>query len=477
MNVEIYINGTERENIHWRTFQIKDRIDNQINELNFSLVIENGNAPSISDDVEVYNGATKIFAGEILDVSREMEGLKEVAKIIAVDYTHNLGRSLIVERFSDKTVNYIINYLAEKYHPEFTSLSDCTTEVQRITFDNISVKDAIEELANLTNYRWYVDYDKNIKFFSQYEENAPFDLTDDNGKYIFRSLVLVNDASQIRNSVKIRGGEMVGEERTEKIDADGAKDIFSLSNKFSEKPTVTVDSVAQNVGVEFLDDEEDYDCFWNYNEKYVRFSTAPASGSNAIEVTGTPLIPIIVQKTDSGSIGDYGLRQFFKWDKALRSQEEVALYANSQLDAYKTSIVEGGFETYEDGLVTGQKINISSTLRNINEDFIVQEVKMRLRNHKDGVYSVSLATTRTLGIIQVLQNLLGTEKKILTRDQEQEPLLTYGQTTDEFEMEDTLQSSTEWTVTSPPYTWEAATGDSEANPIVWNMFTWEDEES
>jgi len=365
MNVKVYINGTEKENVHWRTFQITDKIDSQVNELNFSLVVESGSVPSVADDVEVYNGATKIFAGEVLDVSREMDGLKELAKIIAVDYTHNLGRSLIVERFSNKTVNYIIDYLANKYHSEFTSLSDCTIEVERVTFDNISVKEAIQELAELTNYRWYVDYDKNIKFFAQHEENAPFNLTDDNGKYIFRSLVLMNDGSQIRNSVKIRGGEFVGEERTEKIDTDGTKDIFSLANKFSEKPVVTVNSVAQDVGVEFLDEEEDFDCFWNFNEKYIRFSTAPAAGSNAIEVTGTPLIPIIVQKTDSSSIKDYGLRQFFKWKKDLRSQQEVALYADSQLDAYKTSITEGGFETYEDGLVSGQKIELASNHRNI----------------------------------------------------------------------------------------------------------------
>jgi len=106
------------------------------------------------------------------------------------------------------------------------------------------------------------------------------------------------------------------------------------------------------------------------------------------------------------------------------------------------------------------------------EEFIVQEVRMKLRNHKDGVYSVKLATTRTLGIIQVLQNLLKTEQRILTRDQEQEPLLTFRQTADDFEIGDSLQTSTEWVITSPPYTWEAATGDTETNPIVWNFFTW-----
>lgn len=474
--MNVYIDSVLQD-IRWNGFEIQDNIENLINTCRFEVL----SVPTVGSEVEVYNGEDKIFAGEILDVQRRIEGLQEISTVTAVDYTHNLGRSLIVERFIDETVDDILDYLVNTYHIDFTNSSDCITTISRVTFDNISVLDAIQQLADLTNYRWYVDYNKDIHFYASGDEVSPFDLTDTNGKYIFKSLKLVDDISQLRNSVKIRGGEIVGAERTETFDTDGTKNIFRLANKFSEMPTVEYDGSPVTVGVDYLDNEEDFDAFWNFNEKYIRFTTAPLTGTNLLEVTGTPLIPIIVKKTANSSIKEYGLREFFKWDKSLKSEEEVALYADSQLEAYKNSIIEGEFETYEDGLVSGQKINIQSTIRDIDEDFIIQTVSLRMRTPNDPVYRVQLATTRTLGIIQLLQKLLKTEQKILTGEQEQEPLLTYQDLDDEFVINDTLQGSGDWEITEAPYMWmpddsgdDAATiaANPTKTPIEWNFWVW-----
>ena len=474
MNIEIYIDGVQKTDIRWRDFRIIDKINNDINTCELSFLLNGSTPPTAGQEVEVYNGETQIFGGSIIDITRQVNNMAEVCEVTAADYTHILGRSLIVERFTDKTVDYIINFLLDKYHLDFTSLSQCDITISRITFDNISTLEAIDKLAEVTNYKWRVDYDKNVKFFATSDENAPFDLTDDNNSYIWKSLVLKDDISQLRNSVKIRGGETIGEERTERIDGDGEKDIFSLSNKFSDMPTVTVDGVEVDVGVDHLDDEEDFDAFWNSNEKYIRFSDPPAAGTNNIQVTGTPLIPIIVKKTDNESIQKYGLHEFFKWDKSLETEADVARYADSQLDAYKDDIIEAEFSTYKDGLKTGQIINIQSDKRDVNEDFLIQSVDLKMRSHKDGQYKVKLATTKTIDIIELLQDLLKTEQKILTREQEVEPLLTFAEIEDTMQVSDTLQDSTDWIVTSPPYTWEDTTGDTEDNPIKWNYWTWEE---
>jgi len=46
---------------------------------------------------------------------------------------------------------------------------------------------------------------------------------------------------------------------------------------------------------------------------------------------------------------------------------------------------------------------------------------------------------------------------------------------DTFDMEDALEASTTWDVTSPPYTFEDTTGEVEVNPIHYNFFTWYEE--
>ncbi len=475
MDVKVYVNSVERTNeINWQDFSIIDRIDSNINSCSFSIKKYKSSTviPSVGQSLVVYDGLTKIFAGTILSVNRRLEGSKlENISIESSDYTHNLGRSVIVERYEDKTVNEIIADLLNRYHIDFDDdYVDCAITIDTITFDNVSVLDAIQKLSEATNYRWYVDYDKKVHFFEKNTNASPFNLADDTGKYVFKSLEITDDISQLRNCVKIRGGDTVGEERSELFDGDDEKLIFTLSNKFSELPTVVVSGTPQSVGVEYLNNEEDYDCLWNYNEKYIRFSSSstPISGTNNIVITGTPLIPIIVKKMDNSSINTYGLWEFYKRDNTIKSKEEAVQYAEAQLEAYKNSIVEGKFQTYESGLKSGQIINIQSDIRGIDEDFLIQEVGIRMRSPNYGVYSVSLATMRTIGVIDFLQGLLKLENRIILREQEQEPLLTYIEESDDFSMADSVGTPS---TASTPYTWEES-GTPEANPIIWNMFTW-----
>jgi len=460
----VYINDILVENINWNSFSIEDNIDNSINTCSFSIT--NDVAPTIMSEIEVYHEEEKIFGGSILRTETRRSGLVNIISVECVDYTYELGKDIIVERLVDKTVNEIIEYLLNKYHIDFTSLSDCDITIDTFTCNNISTLDAIEKLAEATNYRWYVDYDKNIKFFAQGTEVADFNIED--GEYVYNSLVLKNDGSQLRNSVKIRGGNTVGIERTETKDGDGTKKIFSLSNKFSEAPTVSVASTPVTVGVDYIDSEDDFTCLWNYNEKYLKFKVAPVAGTNNIEITGTPLVPIIIQREDSDSIVEYGLNRFYKRDNTISSQDEALQYAVAQLEAYKNTISEGSFRCF-------QRVNSGETINIGVDEYIIQSVGLIMTTPIDPEYKVSMASTKTTGIIEFLQGLLKIDRKIIMQEQELEALLTLVNIDDTFDMEDALEASTTWDVTSPPYTFEDTTGEVEVNPIHYNFFTWYEE--
>lgn len=473
MDIQVKIKNINRTSeIDWKNFAIRDNVDDEIDTCSFTIdkykteiVI-----PQVGEEVLVYDGAEKIFAGTILTVHRRLKQAKhESISVEAADYTHNLGRSIIVEKFEDRTVNYIINELLNCYHVEFSDeYVDCSLEIKTIIFDNISVLEAIQRLSEATNYRWYVDYDKKVHFFEKSTNSAPFNPTDTNGKYIFTSLELTDDISQLRNSVKIRGGDTESEARTEKFDGDGEKLTFALANRFSKLPTVTVGAPPpEEVGIDYLSKEADFDCFWNFNEKYIRFKVAPPVGTNNIVVAGIPLIPIIVKKVDSGSVNQYGLFEFYRREGTIKSREEAVQYATAQLEAYKNSIIEGSFETYEPGLKSGQIINIQSDVRDIDENFLIQKVRFKMRSPQDGFYKVELATMRTIGIIDFLQELLKIEKRIILKEQEQEPLLTYHALADSFGMADAI--GTPSSNPTQDYVW---VDNGEPNPIIWNMWTW-----
>lgn len=302
-----------------------------------------------------------------------------------------------------------------------TNNVNAPVEVKSITFNRISVSAALEKLGRLSNYSWYLDYQSDIHFFEKNTEPAPFSITDTSANYIYDSLEVTDDISQLRNRVYVLGGEAEGDARTEKFDGDGSKVFFKLSNKFSAIKDkdgnqilfVTVGGAQKTIGVDFLDNENDFDVLWNYNEKYIKFTVAPPAGTDNVEVTGRPLYSVSAQVQDPDSIEQYGLHEFPIVDKTIKSKEEARKFAASQLEAYAEKISEGRFETYTPGLRSGQIISINSASRGISESFLIQKVTFRMVNKDVGIYSVDLATLKTITIIDFLLDQLRLGTRII----------------------------------------------------------------
>jgi hypothetical protein len=409
MNLTVNVNSTDRTDyIAWPSFRKEDIINSQVDTLAFETKKYGSKdwKPEVGDEIEVLDGSDYVFAGVIVQVAESIEGRLLKYRVMAKDWTHYLDRTHVIDRFENQTVDQIISYINTNYLSGFTIVNvNCSIEIESIAFNRMPVSKCLQMLAEQVNYNWYVDYEKDIHFFSKNTEAAPFGLTDTNGKYIFKSLKITDDLSQIRNRVFVEGGEVVGNSRTEYFTGDGTKDNFALANKFKNAPTVTVGGVAQDVGIDYLNQDADYDVLWNYQEKYIRFVNPPADTA-AIEVAGIPLYSIVVQVQDDASILEYGAYEFAKVDKTIESDEQAKQFAISQLEAYSNKIQEGGFQTYESGLRSGQIINIDSDIRGISENFLIQRVSLAMRGPSDGIWTVELATMRTIGIIEFLQKLL-----------------------------------------------------------------------
>jgi hypothetical protein len=398
----------------------KDTINQQVDTLDFSIIYHAGQTfrPAKGSVVVLQDGVTTIFSGKIYKVTKKKEGIGTVKySVKCKDHTIDLNRYLVVEEYNNQTVNQIVSDILTNFSDgTFTMANvDCAINIVKVIFNRTTVTETLQRLSDYTGYSWYVDYDKDIHFFETNSEPAPFSITDDNGMCILDTLEIDDDLSQIRNRVFIQGGEVEGDARTEPINGDGVKKQFKLSNKFSSLPTVTVGAVSQTVGVDFLDNEDDFDCFWDFNNTYVRFkdTTIPASGTNNIEVTGTPLYNLVVQVSDPASITQYGIYEYKKIDKTLKSREEAVAMAQTELTGYKDGLVEGSFDTYEDGLRSGQVITIQSTLLDITETFLIQSVSMTMIGTEQSYYHVELATLRTINMIQLLINMLKSGDRII----------------------------------------------------------------
>jgi len=370
----------------------------------------------------------------------------------------NLDEVGIWDRALTETeITELYNTGAGKQYPFDYSL------VSQITFNRLNLSQCIQSLAELLNYSWYVDYAKDIHFFAENDEEAPFDLDETSGNHAWESLKLIDDFSQIRNQIYIIGGDSEAEPRTEEYVADGEQRQFPLAYKYSTITRVRiVGDPDLTIGIDGQDEDTAFNVFWSGNKpsQYIRFKDSNyPDASDVVEITGVPLFPVLVKVPDVSSIAQYGLYEFKIKDPQITSRTDAIARGNVELQAYADSIEEGSFTTDKYGLRSGQTIRI--TIGDTDEDFIIQSVSMNMLDPFNGQWNVKLATVRTLGIIRFLQKYLKIEDDVT----EGEVLLELMEFNDQTEVTGAIQSIT---TVAPPYKWADA-DDSEGK---WNLFTW-----
>jgi hypothetical protein len=460
--ITITIDSIDRtSSVVFKTISKVDNLNQQVDNLRFG-VRKYGSltySPTLNDEVIVALDGTRLFGGVIVKIDEVVtaKGIIDYT-VTSNDYSQYLKRKLVTERYESMTVKAIIDDLIANYATDFTDTNTVTgLTIDSISFNRLTVADCLEKLAKAISYVWYVDYYKDIHFFPKNTEVAPFNITDTSENYIRDSLKIIEDLTQMRNTVLVQGGETESTAtRTETIAADGTNTQYTLINKFSVVPVVTVNAVAKTVGTEFLDSDASYQCMWNYNQKYIRFTAGntPTAGQT-ITVTAKYLYPIVVRVTAPSSIALFGTYEFAISDKTIQSQQEAIDRAQAELQTYQNQLYNGEFSTHESDLRSGQVINITSTLRSKNIDVLIQSVVM-VPSDPDGnivEYKVTFATLRDIGIIEFLQNQLR-DKEILVGDTE--TLLNLFNLSDEIQFSDVLSAPT---TDSPPYVYGPDAGN------------------
>lgn len=475
MSFVVTIDSVDRTSlVAFDSIKKTDNLNQQVDTLEF-LIKKYGSTltynPSIGDEVVITDATGTVFGGVIVRILESVKAANIIEyRVTCNDYSQYLKRLLVTERYEAMTVLDIITDIVTNYAADFTVANVATgPTIESISFNRLTVAESLQKLALAISYVWYVDYDKDIHFFPKNTELSPFNLTDASANYVYNSLEITEDLTQVKNSVLVQGGEQVSTlTRSENFVADGTRVHYALANKFSELPAVTVNGVAQTVGTEYMDDDASFDCMWNYNQKYVRFTAGNTPpNTNAVVVTALYLIPIVVKVPAPASIASFGTYEFAITDKSILSQQEAIDRALAELNTYQNQMYDGRFLTRTAGLRSGQVINISSTQRSRNIDVLIQSVTtvMREPTGTSFTYEIRFATLKNIGIIEYLQRQLR-DREIIVDDQE--TLLNYLTLSDSVSLTDSVAAPT---TSSPPYAWSNDAGTT-PNKMVWGFFTW-----
>ena len=417
MSVIITTNAVQIQDlISWEAFRIEQNITSQVDRFFFvyNKFGDRTYTPEVGHVVSVVDDGTTIFGGTIVKIRKRIKGVDIlVYEVECKDYTHALDRLLIVKSYTDQTIKQIVDDLVTNHFDSSITgtnvSSQATTTIEKISFDYARASDILTKLAEMIQFDWWVDFDKDLHFVPKGTDGAPFDLADDTGTYEWKTLVLKEDDTQLRNTIYVKGGTYVGNTRTDdKVgEGDAELTLFNLSYIYAEKPVVKKAGVTQTVGIEFTDElgVDGIEVVWNKLGRYIEFDVAPASG-NDIEITGDPEIPLLLKLTSPGSVSSKGVYEFKINDKNIKSITDARQRAQAELDAFADTLDEGGFRTKKAGLEAGQSIRIQSTIRGIDDNFIIRRVLTRFRSPGKLFYEINMATIRTFKIIEFLKMLV-----------------------------------------------------------------------
>ncbi len=422
--ITIKINSIDRTAlIDWRTFVFNQAITNQIDTVNFVIKRYDTKTfkPDLLDDIEIFEDAVKVFGGKIVRSEEIIDGRLQQFRVTCKDHSHEMDSRIVVDTFSNTTIDVIIASINTTFLPAgFTTNVTVTTPVNFIAFNYEQPSKVFQQLAELVGADWFVDENKVIQFFLKNAIVAPFVLTDDNEKYVFNSLKINRDVKNLRNTIFVRGGTFSGNSFTEEQEADGVTETFDFGFRY-KSVTWEVDRgsgfAAETFGIDNITDPTTVDWNYNFQEKAMKLASAtiPAAGDK-IRITGLPQIPVIIKSKDNVSVATFGVFEHKIIDKSLDSKDGARDRAKAELIAWADTINEGTFKTRASGLRVGQTLRIQSTIRGLDEKFVISRISTRLDRPTEFVHSVTLITQRTFGMVEFLQKLLMDKDKEIEID-------------------------------------------------------------
>lgn len=421
--IVLKVNNVDKSNqVIWDSVQKVEVLTKEPDSLIFSLRNYGSKTfrPALGDDITLFNGATKIFGGIVISAVDKIEGLLKYFEVTCKDYTQVLDRMLVAKAYSAMTANAIIADIISEFTTGITGTNvNAPITVATANFNYLSVSQSLQKLTTLIGggYDWYIDYDKDIHFFQTDTILAPFSLTDTSQNFLYGTLELQTDTSQLRNSITVRGGDVNGTAVDNKQVMDGQQRVifvgYNLTSFLAYKALAATPTtfVALTVGADGKDDPTLFDTLYNPDRGLLTFPDASKPAINdVVKYTGIPVFPIITKQQDIASVAANGIYEYLILDKTITSKDAAKKRAAAEILNYGNIITTGQFTTLTSGLRTGQTITINSAIRGINDSFKIQKITTSLRtpsaSTSDLIYNVEFVSTIDVTLVDVLNKLL-----------------------------------------------------------------------
>ena len=467
------INSVDRtSDIAQQSLRYTQTLSKKPAKLVFSMVAGTKVIPSLGQSVVFkLDGVNAYFKGTITARQESTTGNElKTYNFTALDGYYILDRRLVIKGYQNTTAGAVIEDIITNFVDGVTFTDPTgTPAVRTARFNYVEPSRAIRRICNDIGWDWYIDADNVLHILQAGDLTAPVTIEDNNDSHITNSLNFDANLLELKNVIFVRGGQyeqpIAAGDAIDKYEANGVDNTFPLVYQYAAVE-ITVDGVAQNVGIDFIDDPADHDCLYNFTEKLVRFPDGTLTTGQVVRVFGDAKIPLIVQLTDFASASEYGEREHVEISRAINSIEEAENVASALINQWREGSREGSFKTTNTGFKVGQSVTIDSTKYGVNGVYKVNAVKGSMNGHNTFEFEIDFIKSGQTTFDDILVGLIGQSRDNITISAN-EVLQRLFSISDTFSMSDEIVDVT--TKTGPYYYATAGAGREEG---VWGFSTW-----
>ena len=437
------------------SLRISNNINDRVDTCMFEMVSKSLDLndfpfiPHVLQEIYVYGddfqGNRVIIFGGI--ISRYTQGIHKKGfikyDVECQDWRQLFNKRLVVESYENTTLFTLVTELVNKYANDEaigpgggfivhrSNLRGPDIDIPSVAFDRLTLTECFQRLAEMSYYSWYIDHQKNVHFFSEQSETAPFNINtglSDDQDFVYSSLRWHQDGTQLRNKIFVRGdygevetetGQEVGSFTTSFVpdNYEGSVAYISLPIAYRKKPNVWIS--LRNVGFAYLVDYpynvrhrlrvgvlgldrfQDNHVMWDSDGNNLIYDSASSGGN--IDVTdvfppgtippnvslwhlnlhmqGGAQAPIFSVVRNRASIATYGTYESYVKETLIGTKQETIRRGNIELLEYALPRFAGSFKTYTPGLKAGQLLWLKVPKRGIDQRVILERVTTTVRDN------------------------------------------------------------------------------------------------
>jgi hypothetical protein len=253
-----------------------------------------GYSPTVGNDFKVYEDGTLVFGGLITSVTRaRVAGTSVISSdIAAVDYSILANKRLTGERYgSSGYVNQRANDILRDLVANCLGGDGIDVSlipagggpiVSLAEFDYAYVSEAFDRIAELSERKWRIDFEKKLRLVNPAAPVIFATLTASSRNFLADSMQVEETQEQYLTKLVVRGKRTTLPEATETFNSshpsqptNGTRKDWNLTNPVFAVPTIEVNGTAKTVGVASVDTGKDW--YWRPSSAVIEQDNAAAA--------------------------------------------------------------------------------------------------------------------------------------------------------------------------------------------------------